>query len=65
MITSRQANDLCNQDKLKLLNQSDVRPRSELALEQHSRAVSSVSVKYRSSGPNTGSNLGGGWIKKN
>ena len=31
----------------------------------YSRAASSVGVMYRSSGPNTGSNSGGGWIQKN
>ena len=49
-------------------NQSDIRSRSEHALELHSRAVSSVGVLYRSSGPNTGRNPGGGRIllkKKN
>ena len=42
----------------------DNRPRSEPALELHSRAVSIVGVVYRSSGPNTGSNFGGGLILK-
>ena len=45
-------------------NLSDVQPRSEPALELHSRAASSVGVMYRSSNPNTGSNSGGGWIQK-
>ena len=53
------------QSKLELLNQSDLQSRSEPALELHSRAVSSVGVRYRSSGPNTGSNSGGGQIQKN
>ena len=44
----------------KLPNQSDLQPRSEPALELHSRAASSVGVMYRSSGPNTG-----GIYKKN
>ena len=35
------------------------------ALELKSRAASSVGVKYRIHGPNTGSNLGGGQIIKN
>ena len=48
----------------KLLNQSDVRPRSEPALELHCRAMSSVGVMYCSSGPNTGNNPGGGRIIK-
>ena len=34
-------------------------------LELISRAVSSVGVMYRSSGPNTGSNPGGEWILNN
>ena len=46
-------------------NLSDSRPRSEPALELHSRAASSVGIMYHSSGPNTGSNTGGGWIQKN
>ena len=50
--------------EIKLLNQSDLRPRSEPTLELHSRAASSVGVMYRSSVPNTGSNSGGGRIKK-
>ena len=48
----------------KLLNLSDVQPRSAPALELISRAKSSVGVMYRSSGPNTGSNPGGGQILK-
>ena len=40
------------------------RPRSAPALELISRAESSVGVMYRSSGPNTGSNPGGGRILK-
>ena len=47
-----------------LLNQSDLRPRSEPALELHSRAASSIGVMYRSRGPNTGNNSGGGRILK-
>ena len=43
---------------------SDAWPRSVPALELHSRAESSVGVMYRSSGPNTGSNPGGGRILK-
>ena len=39
-------------------------PRSDPALELHSRAASSVGVMYRSSGPNTGSNPGEGRILK-
>ena len=50
--------------RVKLLNQSDLRPRSEPALELHRRAVSSVGVMYRYSGPNTGSSSGGGRIQK-
>ena len=42
----------------------DTQPRSEPALELHSRAVSNVGVMYRSSGPNIGSNFGGGRILK-
>ena len=49
---------------LQCINQSEVRPRSDPALELHSRAASSVGVMYRSSGPNTGSNSGGGRIQK-
>ena len=45
-----------------LLNQSDLQPISEPALELHSRAESSVGVMYCSSGPNTGSNSGVGRI---
>ena len=52
----------CRQNKL--LNLSNVQPRSEPALELYNRAASSVFVMYRSSGPNTGSNSGGGWILK-
>ena len=48
--------------QMKLLNQSDEQPRSEPALELHSRDASSVI--YRSSSPNTGSNPGGGGIQK-
>ena len=33
-------------------------------LELYSRAASSVGVMFCSSGPNTGSNSGGGWIQK-
>ena len=40
-----------------------MRPRSDLEL--HSRAVLSVGVMYRSSGPSTGSNLVGRRIQKN
>ena len=78
MIMSRQANDspsprrsiealLWNEETqlTKLLNQSNVRPRSEPALELHNRAPSSVGVMYRSSGPNTGRNPGGERIQKN
>ena len=43
---------------------SNVRPRSTPTLELLSRAMSSVGVMYRSSGPNTGSNPGGGQIQK-
>ena len=43
---------------------TNVRPRSAPNLELLSRAVSSVGVMYRSSGPNTGSNPGGGRILK-
>ena len=43
---------------------SDVQPRSAPALELLSRAVSSVGVMYRSSGPDTGSNPGEGRILK-
>ena len=46
------------------LNLSDLQPRSEPTLELHSRAVSSVGVMYRSSGPNTKSNSGGRRILK-
>ena len=46
-------------------NLSDVRPRSAPAQELISKAASSVGVMYCSSGPNTGSNPGGGPIKKN
>ena len=42
----------------------DDRPGSVPALELISRAVSSVGVMYRSHGPNTGSNPGGGQIPK-
>ena len=49
----------------KLLNQSDLLPRSEPALELHSRAASSVGAMYRSSCLNTGSNSEGGRILKN
>ena len=48
-----------------LLNQSNLRPRSEPALELHSRTTSIVGVMYRSSGPNIVSNFGGGRIQKN
>ena len=47
-----------------LLNQSNVWPRSEPALELYSRAASNVGVMYRSRGPNTGSNPVEGRIKK-
>ena len=40
------------------------RPRSEPALELHSRVTSSVGVMYCSSGPSTGSNPKGGRILK-
>ena len=40
------------------INQSDGGPRSEPAVELHSRAASSVGVMYRSGNP------GGGWIQK-
>ena len=43
---------------------SDNRPGSVPALELISRAASSVGVMYRSHGPNTGSNPGGGQIPK-
>ena len=43
---------------------SDNRPGSVPPLELISRAASSVGVMYRSHGPNTGSNLGGGQIPK-
>ena len=56
MITKRQLTNL--------LNQSDVQPRSEPALELHSRAAFSLSVMYRSSGPNTESNPRGGRKQK-
>ena len=48
----------------KLLNLSGVRPRSAPAPELISRAESSVGIMYHSSGPNTGSNSGGGLILK-
>ena len=48
----------------KLLNQSDLWPRSEPALELHSMAASSVGIVNCSSGPNTGSDSGGGQILK-
>ena len=43
---------------------SDDRPGSVPTLELISRAASSVGVMYRSHGPNTGSNPGGGQIPK-
>ena len=48
----------------KLLNQFDLRPRLEPALELHSRTASSVGIMYRYSGPNTGSSSRGGRIQK-
>ena len=50
---------------IKLLNPSNVQPRSEPALELNSRAGSSVGVMHCSSGPNTGSHPGGRRILKN
>ena len=50
--------------KQSCLNLSNVRPRSEPALELYSRTVSSVGVMYRSSGTNTGSYSRGGNYKK-
>ena len=43
---------------------SDDRPGSVPALDLISRAASSVGAMYRSHGPNTGSNPGGGQIQK-
>ena len=60
MIKSRQA----NLEVIVLLNQSDLLPSSEPALELLSRAASSVGVMYPSSNPNTGSNSRGGKILK-
>ena len=51
-------------NKRQVYDNSDLQPRSEPALEQHSRAASSVSIMYHSSSPNTGSNSKGGQIKK-
>ena len=48
----------------KLLNQSDIQPRSEPALELHSRAASSVGVMYRSSSPTQGAIPKEGGYKK-
>ena len=42
----------------------DSSPRSEPALELHSRAATSVGGTSPFKGPNTGSNSGGGLIKK-
>ena len=46
-------------------NLSDIWPRSEPALELHSRVASSVGIMYHSSGPNTGSNFVGWRTQKN
>ena len=55
---------MSNGETTQLINQSDVSPRSEPALELYSRAASSVGVMNHSSGPNTGSNSEGGRILK-
>ena len=51
-----------NSDQLPSITRIDgyIQPRSEPAPELHSRAASSVGPTYHSSGPNTGSNFGGG-----
>ena len=50
-----------NSDQLPSITRIDdcIQPRSEPALELHSRAASSVGPMYRSSSPNTGSSSGG------